>query len=62
MLSPVIGHMGYAPREAGGTSEGSRSEVRGFGNFGPRTSNFGSRICAPLLFPLFSRWSPGRPF
>ena len=27
-------------REKGGTGEGSRSEVRGFRNFEPRTSNF----------------------
>ena len=34
-------------REAGGTSEtgqGSRSEVRGFRNFEPRTLNFGPRL------------------
>ena len=31
-------------RETGWTEEGSRSEVRGFRNFEPRISNFGSRL------------------
>jgi len=55
MLSLVIGQSGRAPRETGGTSEGSRSEVRGFRNFEPRTSNFGSRLSRASRFSRSSR-------
>jgi len=58
MLSLVIGQSGRAPRETGGTSEGSRSDVRAFRNFKPRTSRFGSRLsraaCVPALLAMLS--------
>ena len=59
MLSLVIGQSGCAPRETGGTSEGSRSEVRGFRNFEPerRTSDraFRARPAFPALLARMSR-------
>ncbi len=37
----------------GETDEGSRSEVRGFGNFEPRTSNRAFLSCLALHAPRF---------
>jgi len=55
MLSLVIGQSGCPPYETGGTSEGSRSDVRAFRNFEPRTSRFGSRLWRASRFLRSSR-------
>ena len=41
--------------ETGGTDDGSRSEVRGFRNFEPRTSNFESPVTRVSLLALVAR-------
>ena len=46
----------------GETSEGSRSKVRGFPNFEPRTTNFGSRLSPPSRASLATVCAAGGLF